>query len=352
MEAGAARLGTAEVTRGGFAANVPAPDQAPGPATFYACQLCSAEGQLEAEARFTITEVPVVETNLQVTPASGRAGNRVTATGSGWRDGEPVSLFLRRSGTSGPGQELARAEVVDDAFTKALRVPAGNDGSYDVVACQGCGAADQLTRAVAFTVLPALVEPRVAVDPASADPGERVTLTGSGWSPAEGKVAILLEGSSPDSDASTAWLSIRPRLDGTFARSVVVPDRDAEAYVVRACQRCGAGEAVREATAGLEITGLPEPTPDDDGWLVVALVIAALVLAGLVTARLLHRGPWNPPDPDELETAIKPNVDVYPDDALRVEVQEPPGAPSRLPTLEIVVHDVRAHLTTQVEVSP
>ena len=78
MEAGAEPLGTAEVTRGGFAANVPAPDQAPGPATFYACQLCSAEGELEAQASFTITEVPVVETTWQVTPASGRAGNLVS----------------------------------------------------------------------------------------------------------------------------------------------------------------------------------------------------------------------------------------------------------------------------------
>ena len=256
-------------------------------------------------------------------------------------------LILHRSGTSGPGQELARAEVVDEAFTKTLLVPTGIDGSYDVVACQGCGGPDELTRAVAFTILPSLVEPRVAVDPASAEPGERVTLTGSGWSTAEGRVAIFLEGSGPDGDGSTAWVSIRPRPDGTFARSAVVPERDAEAYVVRACQGCDPSEGSREATAELEITEIPGPTPDYY-WLVAVLVIA-LVLAGLVTARDHIR---RRRDPEKRRGAVKPKVDVHPDDTLRVEVQESPGAPSRLPSLEIFVHEVRADLTTQVEVSP
>ena len=101
--------------------------------------------------------------------------------------------------------------------------------------------------------------------------------------------------------------------------------------------------------AGLEITGIPATAPDDDDWLLTVLVLAALVLAGLVTAREVVR---RRRVREKQRGAVKPQVDVHPDDALRVEVLEPPGAPLRLPTLEITVHEVRTDLTTQVEVSP
>ena len=140
-----------------------------------------------------------------------------------------------------PATSSFGADVVDGAFAKTFPVPAVDSGSYDVVACQRCGASDELARAAAFTILPELLEPRVAVDPASAHPGQRVTLTGSGWAPSEGRVAVFLEAGGPDGAGPSdlaAWVSVRPRPDGTFVRSAVVPDRDAEAYVVRACQGC------------------------------------------------------------------------------------------------------------------
>ena len=362
---GAEPLATATVRKGAFVVGVQVPNQTPGQTTIYACQRCSDEGQLAAEAPFTITEVQVTETAVQVTPASARAGDPVTANGSGWRDGEPVSLFLRPSGTSGPGQELARADVVEGAFTISFQLPAVADGQYDMVACQRCGETDELSRPVSFTILPEpeVGPPHLAVDPGSAGPGERVTLTGSGWSPAEGAVAIFLVTGGPDGvrpgDGSAAWVSVMPRPDGTFALSAEVPERDAEAYVVRACQRCDSGAGSREATAALEITGSPEP-PIDDGWLTgrlvaIVLVVAALGLAGPLTVRQLRRRLRTRRDRKRREPAVEPpQVQVFPDDALRVEVRESPGASSRggLPTLDIVVHEVRVDLTTQLEVSP
>jgi len=345
-------LGTAWVSGGVFNTTVTVPDTQAESLTMFACQRCG-DSDLEALARLSIEEAAQPHPLLQVLPTTGSPGREVRATGTGWPDGE-VTVFARRS-TSAERVALERATATDGAFEQTLTVPRMRAGPIEIGACQRCGMPNELSYVVPFTVVSAKQDhPSLNVEPRSVQPGDIVTISGTGWLAKNGEVTVYLEQAGTD-DRKTVWFHLTPERDGTFSTDVEAPDRDPGTYRVVACQRCDDARGFRQATKSLAISG------GSDLRLLGAAAAVALLVAAFLTWLLLRRGPRSgrprrtdaPDQPDPHLPAELPVVRVVFDDTFDVQVRADAGGPTHveLPSLDVLTRPDPGPLADQVEVT-
>src|SRR3954447_1593843 len=171
---------------------------------------------------------------LTVTPASGYAGDGVSATGTCPLDSQSVEIFF---GDTSVGS--APVDSSTGAFARTFTVPQIAPGSYGVsTSCDASADFDVLAT-------PVSVDPSLVLDPTRGYAGDGVSATGT-CPVASGSVEIFFGETSVGSatvDSST----------GEFGLTFTVPDISPKSYVVTT--DCG-GEApfeVVEVPATLEL---------------------------------------------------------------------------------------------------
>lgn len=113
------------------------------------------------------------------------------------------------------------------------------------------------------------------LDQSEARPGEVVHLTGSGWDPLDGEVAISLEGGDGPEAARVAT-AVPVGDEGRITASFTVPDGADGPYRVIACHRC----AERPPIRWVEALSVTRAVP---WWVWAAGAIAGIALAGAAT---------------------------------------------------------------------
>jgi hypothetical protein len=260
---------------------VPA-DVAPGTYRIAACQSCSTAAAaiavlarpVVAFAPLTVVAAPTHEPRLHVEPRAQRDGESVTVLGDDWASNEEVVVSLKSA--TGTFAELGRP-VTDGVghFELSFAAPSVDASrDYIVLACQDCDAVEPLVRRHPLTVLPALV-PMFDLDRSEARPGDVVLLTGSGWDPLHGEVAIFLDGGDGPEAAPVAT-AMPVGDEGRITASFAVPDGADGSYRVIACQRC----AERPPIRWVEALSVTRAVPS---WVWAAGAGVGILLAGAAT---------------------------------------------------------------------
>jgi hypothetical protein len=208
-----------------------------------------------------------------------RAGAQIVASGSGWfPENGPISITFG-STPAGDVQPLGNGSFTTDS----LHVPAG-ESTTEVTSCQQCGKdPSNDAPSVPFEYESAPVAVTLDVDPDEVPQGERVFVSGSGWTPEED--VLILVGAEEVARGIVGG-------DFGFETSFVAEDLPLGTHTLVACQACG-GEGERRAEQSfLVVEGPPiiEPTSNDQwtGW---AGILIALAAAALLVRRLIRRWP-------------------------------------------------------------
>jgi hypothetical protein len=282
---------------------VPA-DVVPGTYRIAACQNCSTVVAIAVLARpivafapLTVVAAPTYDPRLRVDPRAQREGRSVTVSGEDWVPNEEVVVSLKSS--AGTVQELGRPVTTGtgqfELSFDAPSVDASRD--YTILACQRCDAAEPFIRRRPLTVLPALV-PMFDLDRSEARPGDVVRLTGSGWDPRDGEVAIYVDGR--DGREASHVATVMPFGDeGRITASFTVPDTGDGPYRVIACQRC----AERPPIRWVEVLSV-RPTVPWWAWAAGAAVGALLAGAATLWIRRWTRRRAHERDPARVRVAL------------------------------------------------
>lgn len=252
-------------------------------------------GNLSASAPFTVTPTPAPVLNLD--KDRGPPGSPLTANGTGFACGDDHVDVLWDGKTSvgqGPAGE----------FSVPLAIPAdASTGQHTVVAM--CRNHTDITGSRPFTVMTDVsggaTPAALAIEPAHGSPGDRVHVTGDGFSCNNSRAVVLLWDDQRLADTSA-------NVSGHLDTSVVVPaDARASSHIVRVA--CSAGKAA--ATAGFTVliatpvamtappTSSPQPPQQESGGFGGWMVLLILGVAAVLTYR--H---WRKPRP-------KPTARVY-----------------------------------------
>jgi hypothetical protein len=270
-----------------------------------ACQPCGDPDAERPTAVFTV-QGATVEPTVSVEPDTVLPGTSVLVTGERWdAQNGPVSLFAELPDVP-PGEPFATVSADENGhFEYELEVGDIATGPHVITACQRCGAPEAIGQTTSFTVQ-AGTAPTFRLLPPAGAPGESLQAVGEGWGPDRGRVRVFVDSSSAREEPD-AVAQVRP--DGTFEVSIVVPELDAGAYTVIACQRCNAPNPVQE-TATLTVPSA-SPLP----WILAGVTVLVLALGGGLLARRATRPTKPPPGPPEVRLrSAEPTMTVVADE--------------------------------------
>ncbi|HEX6329966.1 MAG TPA: hypothetical protein VF129_01565, partial [Actinomycetota bacterium] len=214
----------------------------------------------------------------------------------------PISLFAELSDVP-PGEPFATVEADENGnFRVELEVGDLATGPHEITACQRCGEPDAIEQTTSFTVRVGLAPTFELLPPAGA-PGETLRAVGEGWDPERGRVRLFI-GAASTTDEPDELARVRP--DGTFEASLVVPELEAGAYTVLACQRCNAPNPVQQ-TATLTVPSGRSLLP----WILAAAAVLVLAVGGGLLARRAARRRRRPSGPPQVRLrAADPTVNL------------------------------------------
>jgi len=164
----------------------------------------------EAEAVFT------VESEITIAPESGRVGERATVNGTGFGDGEDVSIKF-------DGDEVATGSTdFDGSFTINFDVPAVGPGTYEVEAKDD----DNNSAKAGFRMTTDISISPVTDQSSPGYVGDEVAISGTGFIP-DHKITITY--------ASTpAVFTTRSEDDGSFSYTFTVPKSEPGEHTITA----------------------------------------------------------------------------------------------------------------------
>ena len=160
-------------------------------------------------------------------------------------------------------------------------------------------------------------EPSIELQPPTTGAGEHITVVGSGWNARAGGVRIYVNPADPLTERPNQ--TAKPKADGTFTVDLLIPELDAGAYPVLACQRCGRPDGPDDG-ATLTVEGGAPIWP----WVVGATAALIGAIAAIAKA-------WKP-KPLLLGNEVKAELNIGEPE---VELDAPDG-PS--PVLRLTTH--------------
>jgi hypothetical protein len=334
---------------GSFSTTLTVPgDLPPGSYLFYACQSCGdADGFPSTTREFEILKAVVapLDPTLTLDPEMGAQGDSVQISGSGWSsDRGEVLVFTDQSATADPDNAIASA-VPDEIGTFETEWTVTDDlaaTNYELYACQACDDTELLLEDTAsFTVneVPVL-DAQLLLDPRSGEPGDSVTVSGTGWSPEAGQVSIFSDVTQSRDQANALIVAI-PDDNGVFTDTLRLPDLSEADYQFYACQACGdpSGLVSDEAAFTIRVLNPPNNSGSNPPIALIVGGILLLLLAAAAAATAYHyrkaflRRPYLRPRPDPA-----------------FEVQRWPADGPSLPRVRLVPHDDEAATTEVIEV--
>jgi hypothetical protein len=146
---------------------------------------------LSHPARAAVSAVPA---NVSVTPSTIAAGGQITVTGSGFAQGETVSIKLTTNPPQLGGQPLGTATADDSGnISEVVTIPATQSPGSFLVVAQGQSSGNNGQAPLQVTGSePAVVN----VNPSTVQAGGHVSISGSGFGPNE-SVNLLLTSNPP-----------------------------------------------------------------------------------------------------------------------------------------------------------
>jgi hypothetical protein len=221
------------------------PGLAAEPHTFVACQNCGlGEKEIAVDVPFEVTVAdPENAPTLLLNPVRQAVGGNVTATGSGWSlDAGQVFVYADQADLDNGQAPLATTDVLDGGeINVTLTVPDRQAASLTFYACQECGDSDLEARATLTIVAQAVANPVLEVAPGSGAPDDELVATGTGW--LDGPVTLVIRRSP---GVGRIDLATATATDGVFEQALTVPDTEAGAAQLVACQRCEAPDRIED----------------------------------------------------------------------------------------------------------
>ena len=136
-----------------FTTTFKVPEVPTGPYTMVACQQCG-NPDSSVRAPFTFQVAAIVGSGtLDLTPSSGRQGDRIQVGGRGWSlAGGVVRIYVNPTTPISGDPDAEVLPSAEGTFETLFLVPRLARGSYTVLACQHCGAPDriEMTRTLAI----------------------------------------------------------------------------------------------------------------------------------------------------------------------------------------------------------
>ena len=218
--------------------------------------------------------------SIGVDPSNADPGGSLTVTGAGWYpENGPVGFRVD------PPRDASFTALEPDLATWSIdgtAVAPSVAGTYSVTGCQPC--TDQAADLAPASLIVAAPEGSTAepsattlgLDPSEGSPGDVVTVFGSGWDRANGKVKIFVDPSTSNEDPDA--VSRRPDAGSTFEVELQIPDLGEGSYTVLACQHCNRRSRV-ERTTTLTVAGAAPGWPTWLWILVGAVVVGAIAAA-------------------------------------------------------------------------
>ncbi|MBM7820393.1 5-hydroxyisourate hydrolase-like protein (transthyretin family) [Cellulosimicrobium cellulans] len=207
----------------------------------------------EAETPLTV-EAAALTPAVTVDPTTVPAGTPTTVTGTGYTPDSTVTVEVRDTS----GTVVATLTDVptdgDGGFTSPITVPVDTTpGDYTVVGVDDTTSTEAETPLV---VEAAAIEPALTVDPATANPGDEVTVDGTGYTP-DATVTVEIRDGSGTVIATVE--DVATDGDGAFTTPVTVPEGTTPGdYTVVGIDDTTSTEA--ETPLGVGGVGVSEPT--------------------------------------------------------------------------------------------
>jgi len=207
----------------------------------------------EAETPLTV-EAPALTPAVTVDPTTVPAGTPTTVTGTGYTPDATVTVEVRDT----TGTVIATLTDVatdgDGGFTTPITVPVDTaPGDYVVV---GIDDTTETEAETPLTVGAAAIEPTITVDPTTANPGDEVTVDGTGYTP-DATVTVEIRDGSGTVIATVE--DVPTDGDGNFTTPITVPAGTTPgSYTVVGIDDTTSTEA--ETPLGVGGVGVSEPT--------------------------------------------------------------------------------------------
>ncbi|MFF2267441.1 choice-of-anchor G family protein [Cellulosimicrobium cellulans] len=171
----------------------------------------------EAETPLTV-EAAAITPAVTVDPTTVPAGTPTTVTGTGYTPDSTVTVEVRDT----TGTVIATLSGVptdgDGGFTTPITVPVDTTpGNYSVVGIDDTTSTEAETP---LTVEAAAIEPTIAVDPTTANPGDEVTVDGTGYTPDATVTVEIRDGSGTVIETVE---NVPTDGDGNFTTPITVP---------------------------------------------------------------------------------------------------------------------------------
>ncbi|MFJ4230500.1 choice-of-anchor G family protein [Cellulosimicrobium cellulans] len=207
----------------------------------------------EAETPLTV-EAAAITPAVTIDPTTVPAGTPTTVTGTGYTPDATVTVEVRDT----TGTVIATLTDVatdgDGGFTTPITVPVDTaPGDYVVV---GIDDTTETEAETPLTVGAAAIEPTITVDPTTANPGDEVTVDGTGYTP-DATVTIEIRDGSGTVIATVE--DVPTDGDGNFTTPITVPAGTTPgSYTVVGIDDTTSTEA--ETPLGVGGVGVSEPT--------------------------------------------------------------------------------------------
>ncbi|MFB8229618.1 choice-of-anchor G family protein [Cellulosimicrobium sp. NPDC055967] len=207
-----------------------------------------------ASATVRGSTVAAITPAVTVDPSTVPAGTPTTVTGTGYTPDSTVTVEVRDTA----GTVVATLSDVptdgDGGFTTPITVPAdATPGEYAVVGIDDTTSTEAETP---LTVEAAAIEPTITVDPTTANPGDDVTVDGTGYTPDATVTVEIRDGSGA---VVTSLGDVPTDGDGSFTTPITVPeDTTPGDYTVVGIDDTTSTEA--ETPLGVGGVGVSEPT--------------------------------------------------------------------------------------------
>jgi hypothetical protein len=231
---------------GSFTANVSVPANAPNGVVDVRTNSDATEQRVEAP--FTVAAA------FALSPTSGRRGQAVTASGSGYHPGERVDVYWDCDHScAGPRLASVLADGAG-AFAATVRVP--TDASYAGHRVAAIGRTSSDVVAATYTVLATL-----SASPTSGIRGSSTTLSGTGFDPHE---SVQVRWDCVSRTCTGALLkTVQATADGRFSTRVTVPGDAATRrnYGIGALGLSGGGFAYASYYVATTLTATPTTAP-------------------------------------------------------------------------------------------
>lgn len=157
---------------------------------------------------------------VSVGPSEVNPGDTVTVTGEGYLPGEDVVVTIDPSGES-----VTVTADENGSFTTDITVP--EDAELGEYTATGVGQESDASDSDTFSVVEPAAQPTLMVDPSEVNPGDDVTINGSGFLPGE-EVEVTIDGEG-------GTTVVQADENGSFSLDVTVPeDADLGTYTASA----------------------------------------------------------------------------------------------------------------------